>query len=464
MRSRFSFLLLGLLASTAPLVACSASEQEEEEVGEVEGELVQFPASAFTNAPSISYGSTSADIATSRTKWGVVKFSGSKDDAFLATVNATVADRMARAYLVEKRSDGKYVSVLSGTSSSDGLVKGKLAKTQTYFIVFRDYSRRNATFNVKLEKQSAMPAACNGGSPLLNKGFVDRTPQAQEPSISIQGTFKSSVRRCNVATGCAAPVVNEYAAPLSFSRRTDGSGKWVGSGWFDVEHDGATGDLTGKTSVSADDGRSIEVSLTGAATTTCVALSGGARNEIDGITYYDVEVTYSGTTPPVEARTTHPASPPAPECDGDPSITDEELLARFEPGEATRVLGAGPVKEDSQYCHPETGCEPWARNDVRKGYSYSTYSFSLDATAHVLGASSIGLVLRDTYTNLGTQTLAVEDGVITVNEDVLSRAQPNTKYTGEITDTHVLVKEKTVFKDGDRKYRRYVCIPIPAHP
>jgi hypothetical protein len=174
--------------------------------------------------------------------------------------------------------------------------------------------------------------------------------------------------------------------------------------------------------------------------------------------------TFSGETPDVQPRNAQPASPPAPECDGDPSITDEELLARFEPGESTKILGAGQVREDSQYCHPETGCEPWARSDVRKGYSYSTYSFSLDATAHVLGASSLGLVLRDTYTNLGTQTLTLEDGVITVNEDVLSRNQPNTKYTGEITDTHVLVKEKTVFKDGDHKYRRYVCIPIPAHP
>src|SRR6185436_7689403 len=128
-----------------------------------------------------------------------------------------------------------------------------------------------------------------------------------------------------------------------------------------ADHDGATGDLTGNANVRADDGRYISVALTGAATTACVSLSGRTRSAIDAITYYDVEVTYQATTPPVAPRTTIAALPPAPECDGASAITDEEVLARFPRGTASLQLGTANVMEDVLYCHPETGCRPWAR-------------------------------------------------------------------------------------------------------
>lgn len=439
--------LLSLFVLTAP--ACVAPS-EQEEVGEAASDLVQFPAASFTGAPALAYGETSDPIATTRTKWGVIRFEGTEGDDFVATVASTTPDRLPRAYLVEKRSDGKYVAILSGTSSADGLVRAKLEKTQRYYVVFRDYSRRNATFTAKIDKAGGLPAQCTG-APLLNQGFVERTPQAQNPGLTVTGEYKSTIRRCNVATGCADPVVTNNAnGQLSFSRRNDG--KWLASGLLSAEHDGATGELTGTVNVRADDGRNIPVAVKGAATTSCISLSGRTRNAIDAITYYDVEVTYEATTPPAAPRTAHPADPPAAECDGQDEITDEEVLARFPRGAASVNLGQANVQEDSQYCHPETGCRPWAR---------ATLNFGLRATAQVLGASSLGVSFYNTYWGNTSPTFALEDGTIAITSDVLKRDVAN---TASISDTHLLVKETNTYTNGTTKYRRYVCIPIPAHP
>jgi hypothetical protein len=439
-----------LLAITSAAFACSAP-QDLEEVGEVADELVQFPAAAFAGAPSLSYGNTSAAIATSRTVWGVVKFNGAQNDEIVATVAPQAPDRLARAYLVEKRPDGKYVAILSGTSSVDGLVRATLASTQTYYIVFRDYSRRNASFTVKLETAGGLPAACSGPA-LLNQGLVDRTPQAQNPGISVTGQFKSTIRRCNVATGCGDPVVQNNAnSAASFARASDG--KWSVNGAFTATHDGATGDLAGSASIRADDGRNISVALTGAATTACVSVSGRNRTNIDAITYYDVEVTYQATTPPIAARTPIPATPPAAECDGQAAITDEEVLARFPRGTAQLTLGQASINEDRLYCHAETGCQAWSRGPT---------GYTLQAWANVLGASSLGVSFYNHGASHGPW--ALEDGTVAINGDVLRRSVPNTTYTSSISDTHLLVKETNVYTQGDYKYRRYVCIPIPPHP
>lgn len=449
----FKLLALVSLAISASAAAGCAAPTEQEEVDVAEGELVQFPAEAFANAPTLTYGSTSAAIATSRTKWGVVRWNGTEGDEFVATVTPTTDDRLARAYLVEKRADGKYVAILSGTNSVDGIVRAKLQKTQTYFIVFRDRSRRNASFTVNLEKAGGLPAGC-GGPALVNQEIIDRTPQAQEPGITVTGLLETSIRRCNVATGCANPVVrNNPNAATNFLRSADG--KWRLTGAFQAAHDGTTGELTGTTNVTADDGRSISVALTGAATTSCVSLAGQGRTEIDAITYYDVEVSYRATTPPPAERTNHPATPPPPECDGQELIPDEEVLARFAPGTASLLLGQANVMEDSQYCHPETGCRPWARASV---------NFALRATANVLGPSSLGITFHNTsYGAIPGQSL-LEDGTIAISGDVLRRGVAGVTYTSVISDTHLLVKETNVYANGNTKQRRYVCIPIPPHP
>lgn len=443
-----------VLASSILVGACDAAD-DASDIESTSDELVQFPAAAFAGAPLLAYGQTSAVIETSKTKWGVVRLSGTTGDELMATVVATTPDRLPRAYLVEKRTDGKYVAVLSGTRSTDGIVRANLAKTQEYFIVFRDASRRNASFTLKLERAGGLPAACSG-TPLLNQGIVDRTPQAQTPGLAVTGEYRSTIRRCNVATGCADPVVNgQTTNQLVFSRRSDG--KWVLSGVLSAEHDGATGELTGSVNVRADDGRAIAVAIKGAATTSCVSLSGRTRSAIDDLTYYDVEVTFQATTPPVAPRTTHPAAPPPPECDGQEPITDEELLARFPRSAATVVLGAANVQEDAQYCHPETGCRAWSRGAPNPG-------ISLRATAHVLSSDSLGISFYSPQLAANPTPYVVEDGVPAITSDVLGRGGAAVANTALVSDTHLLVKETNVRTAGDWKYRRFVCIPIPPHP
>lgn len=452
---------LGLLAlicltSLPSIAACTAQSGESDDVDQVTSDLVQFPAAQVAGAQLLTYGATSAPIVYTRGDWGAIRWNGAAGDEFVATMTATTADRTARGYLVEKRADGKYVAILSGTSSADGLVRAKLDKTQEYFLVFREFSRRNATFTVKLEKLGALPASCSG-TPLVEQGIIDRTPQAENPALKATGIYEASVRRCNVATGCADPVKqrNENAS-FVMTKRNDG--KWVTTSLFSAEHDGTTGELKGTAAVTADDGRSISVPLTGAATTGCVSVSGRGRNEIDNITYYDVEVTFRATTPPVAPRTPYPATPPATECDGQALIPDEELLARFPRGTASVLLGQANIFEDQQYCHPQTGCRPWTRAVANlSGQRY------VQATAVVLGRDSLGVRFYNNYSGQNSTNFVVDDGTITITSDQLLRGA-NTPNTATVSDTHLQIKETNVYTSGDVKLRRYVCIPIPAHP
>jgi hypothetical protein len=438
-------------------LACTAQPPADETTDEATSDLVQFPAAAFAGAPVLTYGATSAPIAYTSGSWGVIRWNGTSGDDFIATVTATTADRTPRAYLVEQRPDGKYAAILSGTSSVDGLVRAKLAKTQQYFIVFREYSRRVATFTVKLEKAGSLPAACSG-TPLLEQGIIDRTPQAENPALNATGVYETSIRRCNVATGCADPVKQSNPnANMSMNKRADG--KWVIGSPFSAEHDGTTGALTGSANVTADDGRTIPVALTGAATTGCVSASGGGRSEIDAITYYDVQVTFRATTPPVAVRTPQPATPPPTECDPEALITDEDLLSRFPRGTSSVVLGSANIEEDQQYCHPQTGCRPWTRSvaTINGGQRY------VQATAVVLGASSLGLKFYNSSQGNIAATMPVEDGTVTVTSDLLLRGNAIANIA-TVSDAHLQIKETNVFASGDTKLRRYVCIPIPPHP
>jgi hypothetical protein len=449
------FLAVLCLAVAPVAIGCSTSSASDE-TGEASSELVQFPVAAFAAAPLLTYGATSAPIAYKSGDWGVVRWSGTAGEEFVATVAATTADRTARAYLVEKRADGKYVAILSGTNSVDGIVRAKLGKTQEYFIAFREFSRRNATFTVKLDRAGALPAAC-AGAPLLEQGIIDRTPQAEVPALVLTGTYETNVRRCNVATGCADPVPSKNDnTNIGMYKRADG--KWAVQNPFTAEHDGATGELKGSASVRADDGRTIPVALAGAATTGCVSLSGRGRNEIDPITYYDVEVTFRATTPPVAARTVYPATPPPTDCDGQAVIPDEDVLARFPRGSASVVLGQSSIMEDQQYCHPQTGCRPWAR-----ALAYiNGGARSVRATAVVIGANTLGVQFLNSWSNQNSVSFALNDGTIDVQTDQLFRG--NVANTSSISDTHLQVKETNVFGAGDVKSRRYVCIAIPPHP
>lgn len=454
-----TYRLVSLLClASLPFVAaaCTAPSPPTEEVGEATDDLVQFPSGAFAGAPLMTYGATTAPIPYTRGGWGVVRWAGVTGDDAVATVTATTADRTARAYLVEKRADGKYVALLSGTNAVDGVVSAKLEKTQEYFIVFREVSRRNATFTVKLDKTGSLPATCTG-APLVEQGIIDRTAQGEAPALNVTGVFEMNVRRCNVATGCTDPLQRKNPASLVWLvKRADG--KWTLQGPLTADHDGTTGELKGNVNVGADDGRTIPVAVTGVATTGCISLSGRARNQIDALTYYDVDASYRASTPPVAPRTAYPATPPATECDGQATITDEELLARFPRASSSVALGQATIMEDQQYCHPQTGCRPWLRGAAL----INGGGRALRANALVLGRDSLGVQFVNPLNNVGS-TFAVEDGTLNITADQLLRGGAAVNV-GTISDTHLQVKEATVFASGEVKMRRYVCIPIPPHP
>lgn len=451
MRLRFLRAAAVAAALSTSILACTAAPEGEETETD-SAELVQFPASAFANPVPLAYGQESAAIDYRRGIWGVVKFTGTAGDAILATVTPTTADRLARAYLVHKRADGKFVAILSGTAANDGLVKATLDESKDYYIVFREYRRRNASFTVKLERANAPAAGC-AGAPLLEPEIIARTPQALEPGFTVTGAFESNVRRCNVATGCADPVKirNENT---SITLRKQGASWQVVMPGLNAGHDGTTGELRGATAVRADDGRNVPVEVKGVSTTGCITATGRARSEVDAITYYDVDVTFLATTPPVAPRVAYPDTPPATECDGQELITDEELLARFPRGGASVTLGAAYIMQDSQYCHPLTGCRDWTRG--------RTDNYQLQATAYVLGPDTLGMEFYHTR-GVRSAKFTVADGTVQITRDVLERGG-NAQNVSSISDTHLSVKERDVFVSGEYKHRRYVCIPIPAHP
>jgi hypothetical protein len=436
----------GLVAALSlPVFACGVTP--EEELGSESDDLVQFPERVFTAAPRLNYGDTSAPIAYTRAlAWGAIRFNATEGDDIVATVAATTADRVARAYLVEKRGT-QYVAILSGTQSLDGVVKAKLSASKEYFIVFKDNSRRNASFTVKLEKAGALPAAC-AGAPLLEPQIVERTPQAQNPGFATTGTFESTVRRCNVATGCADPRVVRNANQSVTVTKSD---RWYVSG---VAHDGATGELKGAVNVTADDGRTVSVDVTGAATVNCLSYAGRKRVEIDAITYYDVEVKLQATTPAIAPRVVHPDMPDA-ECDNQELIPDEEVLARFPRGASQVALSNGnaPIQKDTQFCHPQTGCQPWQRQTV---------GYNLQANASVLGRDTLGISIYSNAWGQWSPVTQLNDGTFTGRGYVL-RGSNTAPFEGRISDTHILIKEQPV-QEGLTKVRHYSCIPIIPHP
>ncbi len=464
------------------VAACSVADDTE--TSPEESGLVQFPATAFANAPLLTYGNTTQPIAyTQATGWRVVRWNGAAGDELVATIAPTTADRVARAYLVEQRGS-QYVAILSGTQSIDGVVKAKLEKTQEYFIAFREYRRRNASFTVSLAKTAGLPTGCTG-TPLLAQGVIDRTPQAAEPGLELSGTFQSSIRFCNAGSGCADPVTVKALTHDRLTSEYNGDGRvellgGVSGNSWSLEHNATTGELAGKASVDTGGGyRKVSVDIKGAATTGCISFAGGTRVEVDALTYYDVSVTFTGSTPPVAPpRIAYPATPPPAECEGQPVIADEEVLARFPPSTSSVELGKSTsFVIDSQSCHPQTGCTPWRRE---VGVKYLD-AWTMSVSAYLVSTSSLGIKLSGSYwgaNNYGRyeslkleESAELQDGFFTPagSRDVLYGGA-DMAQTGSISDTHVFVRDVKLWTTTSSysslisTSRRYACVPIIAHP
>jgi hypothetical protein len=334
----------------------------------------------------------------------------------------------------------------------------------------------HASVPVNLAEAADLTAGCTG-TPLLEQGLIDRTPQAAEPGFALSGAFESSVRRCTVGSGCTKPITVKKQDHSSLRKTHDQSGRWKFSGWSgpnecSLEHDGTTGKLAGATSVQADDGRTIRVDLEGAATTGCISFAGSRRVEVDAVTYYDVSVTFTAPTPPVAPRIAYPATPPPAECEGQPVITDAEVLARFSRGASSVELGKSEsFATDWQWCHAQTGCSPWKREVwVNDGEHWK-----MSVSANLITASTIGITLsasRWSSLSVGHALAREESGVLKDGRfapagvwDVL-HSSGDVAQAGSISDTHVFVRDVnlTTARDGDGRAssRLYACIPIIA--
>lgn len=452
--STFRTIAFVCVASLPSLIAACSSPDAEDGVDELDGALVQFDAPYFTEAPTLTYGEKSPPIETSRTKWGAIRWDGFVGDAIVASVEATMPDRMPRTYLVERRADGKFVSVTAGTQSADGIVRATLARTGEYFIAFRDSNRRNATFTVRLERANVRPQACTG-KPLVLAGIVARTRQGDDPGrvgLTTSGTFRTTVRRCNASTGCDEPFSREMEMDLKLSKIND---TWTLESASEPSTqatlDVGTGALHGVVSVPTGANHVRSVEFRGMATTGCISFSSRQRLSIDKNSYHDVELDFMATTPPVQPRTTYPQVPPQIPCDGERPLPDVELLGRFPAGASEIPLWVGEIMKASQICHPLTGCRPW---EVRRvGY--------IGGTVNVLEPNQLGI-------KLGGRTYVVDDGIIDIPSGDKVFQNRSVDVIATISDKHLLIKEADVYTqgefDGEEKSRVYTCMAVPPHP
>src|SRR5262249_26347551 len=144
---------LGVILFSALLAGCALGSSDPTD--DVANELIAFPADAFQDAPILqSYGMITTPIRTTATQWGVVGWNANAGDEIIATVTATSPGNGPRAYLVEKREDGRYVSIFTaswgrpegGLDRSSAYVRTKLQRTQTYYLVFRENNHHDASF------------------------------------------------------------------------------------------------------------------------------------------------------------------------------------------------------------------------------------------------------------------------------------------------------------------------------
>lgn len=446
-----------MTALVGGFVGCSPTTAGTEEAS---AELVSFPAEAFASAPVLpGYGVTSAPIATSAAAWGVVAFDGKAGDEIITFVQSMTEGKGPRSYLVEQREDGEYVSIFTGSwglpsgghEPSVSYVRTKLARTQRYWVVFRENDREDATFAATVDLESSVPTACNG-EPLLTKQIAERTPQGSAPTLTVTGRVQTLIRRCNAAAGCGD--IAAFLVPdreVTFKRAADGH--WTTTGSFELDHDRTTGKLRGTKTMTTAEVEHVPVDITGIATTGCVAAWGKATAPVDDTTYDLVETRFFALTPPSAPRVPVPDEPPAPGCEESTLLGDEELLGHFWPGTGYLPLGSGTVEEASQVCDPDTGCAPWSSRSLSDA---PTIAAELRATS----ASTLAVSFRtasQTFPNA-----SIDDGHVTVGHDLFGRGE--SALTGRIGPTHLVVKETKAFVRGNTRQRRHACFTVPPVP
>jgi hypothetical protein len=242
------FLLLGLAAF--PLgVAC---------VAPLEGDLAQADEDALRSLTpdeilgTLAYGQTSAPVGYTKTPlYRAFRFEGKKGDQVEAWVRSSDGD--ARAWLL-RGSFGTIASNLDAApGTKDARVEATLGESGTFYIVFRETAKKNATFTVSLAKLGGgcalAPAItptweATGGRPLGHVLFD--SARNRFVTLTAQGTSERVAGGWSPAVGDPLPPGRRTGAAIAYDAQrgravlfggTGDGNELLGDTW---EWDGAT--------------------------------------------------------------------------------------------------------------------------------------------------------------------------------------------------------------------------------
>jgi hypothetical protein len=207
-----------------------------------------------------------------------------------------------------------------------------------------------------------------------------------------------------------------------------------------------------------------------------------ADEDAEAGTWREKSLTMVGRVPAVANRQVHDPNPPPLPCDADPTISNEEILARIEPGEARVALGTAAQLTSWRRCVAETGCTAWTERSPSRSphlsadvvvrdvsiaavLGWAMQPGSRDRWVHPVDSLTAPITITAGAFNGAWDTLRPRDAQIGAMRLFGDGGQA---FTGRFTDTHLVLAATTNEKDprGLQITERHhgFCIAIPPHP
>lgn len=201
---------------------------------------------------TIAYGQTSSPVSYTKTPlYRAFRFSGAKGDAIEAWVRSTDGD--ARAWLLGS-SFGTVASNLDAApGNKDSRIQATLKSTGTYYVVFRETARKDATFTVSLAKSGGGCALAPALTPKWEAGASGRpngpmlfdSKRHRLVVLSASGTSELGASGWSPPSGDPLPPGGRSEATIAYDSDRGravlfgggGNGSLLGDTW---EWDGAT--------------------------------------------------------------------------------------------------------------------------------------------------------------------------------------------------------------------------------
>jgi hypothetical protein len=349
---------------TLAVAACSSATQGTSSSG-AEALAGTGTLSASEILGSISCGETEAAAYRGSPAYGAYSFAGTKGQ----TVNVALAgSTSAEAEVWLLRSD--FTEVTSAGAATKTSLSATLAKTETYYIAFRDKSGASETFDVSL--------ACSGGGGVLDGGAADSAPGdagAADTGTADTGTADTGTADTGTAdTGAADTGATDTGA-------TDTG--IVDSGTADTGAvDSGPPDSACASTQSVCGGVCVDESTD---PSNCGACGNGCEAS---------QTCNAGAcTPPdpFEANS----------CTGS-QMTTAGALSRFAGGASTASLAGFTATTRSRSCNTATGCSAWSAGTAYDALAVTCNQFNPQTSGY--SQTTIG------FTSSGTLKLAIANG------------------------------------------------------